>query len=263
MKLTQDERTGGRLNPETLRFAVQQVQANGFVLFESVLPPDLVTELHTAFLRLLNAYIARTGSNRGTNRYQMHLPFTPPFNDPRVVDNPIAMAVIEALLGDDCICHYFASDTPFPGSDYQQVHSDLPPLFPGSDIPLPSFSLVLNIPLVDFRPDNGPLEIWPGGTHLMMNDLNIGELAKVMHAESVLMPAGSLLIRDIRMWHRGTPNRSDAPRPNLAMIYSRAWVRETHYPPISIPQEAYDRLSDRAKRLFRFEHIGGEAVIPG
>ena len=58
------------------------------------------------------------------------------------------------------------------------------------------------------------------------------------------------------MWHRGTPNRSDAPRPNMAMIYARHWLR-TNYPPIGIPQDTYDDLSEDGQRLFRLEDIGG------
>ena len=57
------------------------------------------------------------------------------------------------------------------------------------------------------------MEIWPGGTHLMPSGIDVENISKVMHSEQVLMPAGSLLIRDARMWHRGTPNVSDEPRP--------------------------------------------------
>jgi ectoine hydroxylase-related dioxygenase (phytanoyl-CoA dioxygenase family) len=74
-----------------------------------------------------------------------------------------------------------------------------------------------------------------------------------MHSGPVIMPAGSLLIRDIRMWHRGTPNRSDAARPNLAMVYFRSWFNTQ--PKIDIPRERYDSLSERAQELFRFENI--------
>lgn len=35
--------------------------------------------------------------------------------------------------------------------------------------------------------------------------------------------AGSVLIRDIRVWHRGTPNHVDRPRPMVATIYNIAW----------------------------------------
>ncbi|GIX07265.1 MAG: hypothetical protein KatS3mg115_1668 [Candidatus Poribacteria bacterium] len=259
MKLFPDELENGALRPERLRLAIEKVRVDGYVVLEGVLPPDFVAELHENFLRIFHDYVRRTDPNRGKNRYQMHLPFMPPFCDERVVNNPLALSIIEPLLGEDCVCHYFASDTPLPGSDFQPVHSDIHRLFPGMPISLPPFALVLNIPLVDFREDNGPLQIWPGGTHLMPEDAPIQELAEQMHSEFVLMPAGSLLIRDIRMWHRGTPNRSDAPRPNMAMIYARHWLR-THYPPIGIPRETYERLSPRAQRLFRLENIGGPLV---
>lgn len=37
-----------------------------------------------------------------------------------------------------------------------------------------------------------------------------------------------MLIRDMRLWHRGTPNHSAAPRFMIAMIHSVAWYRRTH-----------------------------------
>ncbi len=259
MKLTPEERETQTLSADTLKLAAQSVKVNGYVLFEGVLPPDLVAELRAAFLRVFEAHVARTDPNRGANRYQMHLPFMAPFNDAAVITNPLALAVLDALLGKDSVCHYFASDTPLPGSDYQRVHSDIHLLFPETPLSLPAYSIVVNIPLVDFRADNGPLEIWPGGTHLMPGETDVQELAPRMHSEPVLMPAGSLLIRDMRMWHRGTPNRSQEARPNMALIYSRPWLK-TKYPPIGIPAETHEALSDRAKHLFRFEDIGGPVV---
>jgi hypothetical protein len=259
LTLTDDERQNRALAPETLRLAAQAVRTDGYVLFERVLPPDLVARMRSEFERVFNGYVARTDPNRGANRYQMHLPFAAPFNDARVIENPLALAVLDEVLGKDYICHYFASDTPMPGSDYQQVHSDIGLLFPEMPLSLPAYSVVVNIPLVDFTPENGPLEIWPGGTHLMPGKVDMAELAPAMRSEPVLMPAGSLLIRDMRMWHRGTPNRSDHLRPNMALIYSRPWL-SVNYPKIGIPQETYDALGERAKRLFRLENIGGPLV---
>lgn len=261
MKLSNEELTGKVLHPETLRLAVEQVKINGYVILESVFPKENVAHLHSTFMNIFNAHLEKNSFNRGANRAQMHLPFVQPFIDPDIITSPFALPVIEALLGEDCTCRYFASDTPLPGSEYQGVHADTRPLFPEAQLPLPVYGLALNIPLVDFRADNGPLEIWPGGTHYThlkadSNNRNpiIQEIAPYMHFQPVLMPAGSLLIRDARMWHRGTPNRSDAARPNLALVYFRSWYNTS--PRIAIPQETYDGLSERAKRLLRMEDIG-------
>ena len=254
MKLTPEELSDHALTADHLQLAVQLVKVNGYVVLERVLAPALVTELHSEFMDVLEEYRARTDPNRGRNRYQMHLPFRPPFTDAAIITNPFALAVMDELLGADSVCHYFASDTALPGSEYQPVHSDIHLLFPETPLALPAYSIVLNVPLVDFRDDNGPVEIWPGGTHLMPGGTDMAQLAPVMHAERVLMPAGSLLIRDMRMWHRGTPNQSQEARPNLALIYSRPWLK-TRYPPISIPGATYNTLSERAQQLFRFENI--------
>ncbi len=255
MRVSEEEWQSGTLRTETLQWAVQKVRMDGYVVFEAVLSPEFVAELHAEFMAEFKAHVAVNDPNRGQSRYQMHVPCRPPFCDPRVVAHPLALQVIEAVLGDDCVCHYFASDTPLPGSDYQRVHADIHPLFPESDVIVPAYGLVLNIPLVDVREDNGPVEIWPGGTHLMPAGVDLQLLAPTMHSEPCLMPAGSFLIRDLRMWHRGTPNCSDAPRPNLAMIYARPWLK-THYPPIRIATATYEGLSERARKLFRYEAIG-------
>jgi hypothetical protein len=258
MELTFEERERQALDPERLRLAVQLVRMNGFVLFERVLPDTLVKELRMVFLSAFEKYVARTDPNRGASRYQMHLPFIEPFIHPTITANPFVLQVVDAVLGEDCVCHYFASDTPLPGSDYQRVHSDIGALF-GEGQPMPPYSLVMNLPLVDCTVENGAVEIWPGGSHLMPTGVDMATLAPLMHSERVCMPAGSLLVRDMRMWHRGTPNRSDHARPHLAFIYSKPWLK-THYPPIAIPKETYDGLTERQKRLFRFENIGATPV---
>ncbi len=245
-----------QLQEQRLELAIEQVRNNGYVLFERALPEDLVFAMREAFSQLLDSHVNSTVANRGANRWQMHVPFAPPFSDERVIANPLVMPIVDALLGEDCICHYFASDTPLPGSDYQQVHPDIFPLFPESNAVMPPYSLVLNIPLVDATEENGPLEIWPGGTHHYVADRAlVPPLAASMESKRMLMPAGSIMLRDSRMWHRGTPNRSTAPRPNFTLIYSRFWLR-LRYRPIPISSATYAGLSARAQRLFRLEDIG-------
>ncbi len=254
MELSEEELNTGTLSEVSLQLASSLIKTNGYVIFPKVLSSEIVEVLHREFMRMLELHIAATDPNRGTNRYQMHLPFEEPFISPEIITNPMILPLVEKLLGANVACNYFASDTPLPGADYQAVHSDTADLFPEAAIGLPPACLVLNIPLVDFTLENGPLEIWPGGSHLLSGSLDIQGLAPRLHSEKVLMQAGSLLLRDMRMWHRGTPNKSDHPRPNMALIYSRPWLK-SFYPPISIARSIYDSLSEQAKNLFRLENI--------
>lgn len=273
MTLTLEEIKTGRLEPEKLAIAIEQVKANGYIVFDKVYSDEQMAELRAAFDPMLDEYIDRKGYNTGTNRAQMHLPFQAPFNDPSIIEHPIAMSIIDGLLGEYNKLVYFASDTPMPGSDYQAVHCDINSLFPDLSIPLPPFSLVLNIPLVDTTEENGPLEVWPGGTHLHGDRANqdtlggtinphmhIVRAAEHMHSEKVYMSAGSIVIRDIRMWHRGTPNRSNYRRTNIALIYNRDWYGSGYS--IQIPQEEYNNLQERSRKLLRNEKIGYPVKMP-
>lgn len=257
MKLTDEEIAHNRLTPETLATAVQQVKVDGYVIFESVLTADFLDELRTAYNALFEKYMLNPEPRPVYNHHRLDLPFRPPFNDERVINHPLAMPVIDTLLGTDCVCRYFASNTCLPGSEYQPVHSDVAALFPEAGLNPPAYHIVLNFSLVDTSEENGPMEIWPGGTHFStLSEAEIERVAPQMHSKPVTMPAGSILIRDGRMWHRGTHNRSDSARPNIGLVYTRSWMAIRNQRRIGIPQETHNRLSERSRQLFRFAAIG-------
>src|SRR5579863_6124469 len=235
-----------------------QIRVNGYTVLDELLPRTFIDDLRVAFDRVLEDHRRATPSNRGANRYQMYLPFESPFADARLYANEIVMEVVRRLLGPDPTCVYFASDTPLPGSDYQRVHSDTRLLFPEASLSLPCYGLVLNVPLVDVTAENGPMEAWPGGTHLWPGGGDMAALAGVMPHGPLLMNAGSVLIRDLRMWHRGTPNRSQRSRPNLALVYTRPWYRFEQRVPV-IPRACWETLPDSARSLFRYADLMDDA----
>jgi hypothetical protein len=62
-------------------------------------------------------------------------------------------------------------------------------------------------------------------------------------------PAGSVLIRDIRAWHGGTPNLSDAVRAIPNVEYFAPWYREQA--PISMPYNIWETLSEHGRMICR------------
>ncbi len=260
MKLSEAEYKNNRLDSATIDHAVEQVKYNGYVVFDSVVPQELVDALREEYMVMFNRLLEDPGKTFGENHYGMSLPFRPPFSDERVVANPLVIPVLEQLLGDDFVNHALLSNTCIPGSGYQDTHSDVPALYP--EIPniwLPPYMIVMNIPLVDMTEENGATEIWPGGTHYttLPNDCIAAAKANFV-SQRAEMPAGSIMLRDARMWHNGTPNRSDHPRQMLAMTYQRPWFSgRGSTRRIGIPEENYAALSKRAKQIYRLENIGG------
>lgn len=244
------------VNAEQVKACAEEIRMVGYTVLENVLPPETIARMLERFDVLLEAKRASEPTNRGANRYQMHLPFVAPFADPLLYENPTVLAILEELFGKDFICTYFASDTPFPGSDYQAVHLDARLPFPEAPYGVPVYSVVLNAPLVDFTDENGPLEMWPNGTHMIAQPRDMERIAKLMPSVRPHLKAGSLLLRDVRVWHRGTPSRGARSRPNLAVVYSRGWFRFEHSPyRIKVPRATFETFSDRTRAMFRYAAI--------
>jgi ectoine hydroxylase-related dioxygenase (phytanoyl-CoA dioxygenase family) len=102
--------------------------------------------------------------------------------------------------------------------------------------------------------ENGPFEV-VRGTHMISKASGLQRMESgEIKLEPVLMQVGDVMIRDVRGLHRGTPNRTEIPRPMVVIGYSRRWL----YRPevcIHIPRASFDTLSERARHLLRFNPI--------
>jgi len=244
------------LDEETARFLADRLRIDGYCVLEDTVPLELIERLRERFDQLLEARVQADGPNRGANRYQMFLPWEPPFTEPLLYEHPRVLQMLEMILGQEYIMTYLASDTPMPGSDYQRVHSDTRLLFPELSLSLPTYAVVANLPLVDVTEENGPLELWPGGTHWMPQRMDLARLGPTMASRRLTMRAGSILLRDARAWHRGTPNRGTRSRPHVALVYTRPWYRFEQRP-LEIPRAAYEALPEKTQRMLRFNTILG------
>ena len=245
---------------------VAKFHKDGFVVLPQLLDPDKLREWSTQFAPLLAQHIEgeKDSPNRGNNRYYVTLPFSGCFADPAVFENDTILAVVERIVGRSMVMCQLATDTPLLGSDYQELHRDTPPLFPEEGIETPSFQLAVNFPLCDVTLDNGPLE-FVRGTHRMSREESLALLASGEgKLESLTMRLGDVVIRDVRQLHRGTPNRTDVPRPMVVIGYSRGWLFRPEVS-IRVPRSVDAGLSARAKSLLRFNAVvdDDQASLPG
>ena len=245
-----------RYRPQEIQAFTDAVLQDGFCILRNHISPAALRAWHSAFTPLLEDHIARQGQlqNRGTARYYVTLPFTAPFADPEIYENDDILAIVAGLVGEDAVMCQLATDTPLLGSDYQDIHRDAPPLFPEIEPETPPFQLAVNFPLVDVTLENGPFEV-ARGTHMMskaegMKRLEAGEV----QLEPITLQLGDVMIRDVRGLHRGTPNRTETPRPMTVIGYSRRWLFRPEVS-IQIPRQELEKLSPRARHLLRFNPV--------
>jgi ectoine hydroxylase-related dioxygenase (phytanoyl-CoA dioxygenase family) len=235
----------------------REFNRDGLVVLRAHFDRQLLEAWRREFEPLLEAGIARdvANPNRGAQRFYVTLPFRGVFADPSIYEDGDVLAIVERVAGPDPVMCQLATDTPLRGSDYQRWHADTPLLFPETnDNDTPSYQIAVNFPLVDVTDENGPLET-TDGTHRMdkaevLAALERGEMA----SRRVPMALGDVMIRDVRAVHRGTPNGTDTPRPMVVIGYSRRWL---HRPEVEIrvPRSTYDAMSERGRRLVRFNPI--------
>ena len=217
----QAEKTAKALTDATLAQAVAAIRTDGYVLIEDAIPRQPLEILRQ---RMDKDSAALLAANPKRRHLQQGPPPFAPFIFAEIVANPFAVQVSKAVLGEGFFNAFYNGNTNAPGSDTQNLHRDSYLLWPQrSDYP--ATTLVVNISPQDVGPDNGGTELWPA-THLIGDDLT----EERIEAQRVLCPpvqveskVGSLLIRDIRLWHRGVPNTSDQFRHMIALVHQICW----------------------------------------
>lgn len=226
----------------------------GVVIFEDLLAPSLVAQLHAAYMSASKSYHRDTTFDDaltvGDKRTMITVEVAGAFNDPQVYANPTAFPFINTLLGEDVVLGSFVAVTSLPGSGDQQLHLDTPPLF-GDDAvgaSVPPYCLTLVVPLVDMNARNGSTAFYPG-SHRGVTD-GAPDAARIAPE----VPVGSALLFDARVWHGGTPNRSTAPRPVLYCTYQRSWFRDAvnfgRQVPLDIGSDELARVPKAHRHLF-------------
>jgi ectoine hydroxylase-related dioxygenase (phytanoyl-CoA dioxygenase family) len=257
MRIPSNDIQAGRLSPDTLKLAARELQDVGYVVLEQVLDRGLVERVHKAYDPLFAAHIQKPEIRAridGGNMYVgMHLPFTTPFSEETVCANPMAVQVMEAAMG-KIVCGFYHSNTTLQGDEIQPIHIDMSSLlFPGFPVALPPWLMVVNIPLIDFNLENGSTEVWPG-THLNTNSDDLLERSATLPSVRTNVRVGDLVVRDLRLWHRGMPNSKPAIRTMLAIVYNAPWFHQTT-PPIKIPSASWEALSEHAQQIFSINAV--------
>lgn len=260
MKLTPEEITAGKLNESNFELATQTLHDEGIVILEEVLDEPWVQKMRAAVSEQLNAKyeyaeeeLARTSRHGG-----IQSPIRMPFMNPLIIENPLVFQILKQVLGERFFgCLPYGCNTTFPGSEVQNVHRDCGHVFPEIHNPMPPLMIVVNISLDQFTAENGATEVW-SGSHLLIDGsrdetstLRIPpERYADLKSEQTLMPAGSIVLRDMRTWHRGMPNTTDESRTMLSIVYYRQYFLPDNFT-IPLSEKEFSQFSDKAKLVFR------------
>lgn len=264
------------LEPHETDHAVKLFRRDGFVVVANVLDSEQTEILRKGCNTAVTEILALDGDrkgNRGSHRYsfggssltrsQLHRP-----EWQMLLDVPSVTDLVTAIFGSTEYSLRAASgDFCLPGAvAYQPLHSDVQDWRSPSMTPFSAFHdprgqvTIRDLPCpyvcVNFLPQdvtrlNGPTRQIPGTQNSRTPIPGLADEPEWMRLSTVCpAPAGAIMVRDVRAWHGGTPNVSDAVRSIPNLEFYAPWFREPIVP--GITYNDYKKLSERAQRLVRY-----------
>ncbi len=248
---------GEKASPEQLAVWIEQFHRDGYLVIPSVIPPDWCAELR----RDLDEQI---GEHRKTDTYAELRPrmFEKSRANLRLFDMEPIATFAEALIASDCHVIHNNSFITMPGQGISMWHQDDAPHMlvmdgePPTNIRLPVLLFTANYYLIDVD------EVAIGGTETIPRSHLFGAScpsdlkgtkweALIQHN---LAPAGSVVMFNNQVWHRGGPNTSSKTRYVTQVSYARRLIGHKYHPFMNyqMPEHVYADANPRLKRLLGF-----------
>jgi ectoine hydroxylase-related dioxygenase (phytanoyl-CoA dioxygenase family) len=249
---------------DTLREWVEQFHRDGYLFLPDFLTLDLVEQLKADLDRELESHdLTYTGEDdaNATMRLRVRLFERSAANLSLFDMDPIA-AFAELLIAPNCHVIHNNSFITRPGGGITTWHQDDASHYlvthgePPANVRLPVLFFTANYYLTDVTErEHGGTEVIPGSHLFGGTPPRIIEGTKY---ESMVVPclgkAGSVVLFNNQVWHRGGPNRSDRVRYITQVTYGRRIISHMFYPFMNyqMPEHVYRDADDRRRRLLGF-----------
>jgi ectoine hydroxylase-related dioxygenase (phytanoyl-CoA dioxygenase family) len=250
---------GQTVGDELIDQWIEQFHRDGFLFLKNILPPDLCEELS----RDLETALADNPELGEPKKFQLnHRMFEVSKANLRLFDMEPIVTFAERLINTTThIIHNNSFKVPKGGGLIGWHQDDSPHLIvthgePPTNIRLPVMLFTANYYLTDVDAiENGPTQLMPG-SHLFGKPPP-EKIAGTEYEDkifSAIGPAGSVIMFNNQVWHRGAPNQSDRVRYITQVSYARRLVGHKYKPFMNyiMPEHVYRDADERLKRLLGF-----------
>ena len=252
---------GQVVSQDQIQTWVDTFNRQGFLFLQNVLPPSWCDQLRAELDWALENN--PNGLNSINERIELaHRLFETSQANLRLFELEPIVSFAEALITGNChVIHNNSFKSPL-GGGLSNWHQDDPAHYivtdgqPPTNVHLPVLFFTANYYLTDVTAiEYGGTEVIPG-SHLFgatpPRSLKGSEWEDQVHHN--LGKAGSVVMFNNQVWHRGGPNRSDRVRYITQITYARRIIGHKYYPFMNytMPEHIYTAASPRLRRLLGF-----------
>ena len=233
-----------------------QLDTEGFLLLENLIPTDTTTQLREHALSLAaseqqagksHTYLANNSAQRVWNLVDKGEIFEEAIQQPKMLE------AMEYLLGADCTLSSFTVNVLYPGAPDAGLHIDYP--LSALPTPRPNFPMVANSVwfLDDWTLENGATSCVPK-SHRRLKAL---PESGVEYADELQIcgPRGSVLIVNGAIWHGSSENKTNAPRVGLLGFFCRSILKPQQAHMNLVSNDVISRATPTLKRLLGFDSL--------
>jgi hypothetical protein len=228
------ESTRWRMTPEQCRLCYEAGMEHFDQVMRTVQARDLARELQDGFDVL---------RERGRRRYDMELPAfeAPTFSFLSDLQKAPWMPIVREILGKDVVLIHKGMFLALPGADRQVYHQD--GLHLTTNYQRDVHAINVFIPVVDLTTELGPTQFCLG-SHLLGN-----EDYDDAFVESPVVKAGTPIIFDYRLGHRGLANTShNQCRPIVYCTYARATDGKEFRDTVNFSRKRYHKIGNLVEK---------------
>ena len=247
------------MNPDTTFDAsslTENLKFRGFAVVHDFIPKEDLAQLRAAIpeaqARLKQELAKTPRSLEIADRVENGVVRIPMLFHPyffKLLEQPNLIKVVDSTLGQTAVMHLmnaFAA-APKPGSEgmfQEKYHRDFPRIVGGQ---LLSINVILAV--TDFSADNGSTVLAPG-TH----QVEPAPSQQFLDSQAIQVeaPAGSALIFDSTILHRGSKNKTNVPRLFVNLQFTKSWIRQQFDYPRALPPEMLRGLPERSIQMLGF-----------
>jgi ectoine hydroxylase-related dioxygenase (phytanoyl-CoA dioxygenase family) len=241
-------------------FTQEIIDGQGYVLLPNLIDREAATKARDLVLELAKAETSEPSTSQGLKTRHYGLIYQGQIFE-QLVQHPVLLTIIEAILGRDIILGGFSAHVLHPGATRMGVHVDYP--YWAMSSPFPTYP-VLEIQIIwaleDFTEDNGA-PLFAAKTQKLATKPDIDKFETI--AQKITCQAGSAIVSHGLCWHDTFTNNSVRPRVSLLGNYTPQYIHPLENNLFNFKPEVMQRATPQLKKLLRHHWRSSQEKIFG
>ena len=230
-----------------LEAELERFERDGFVILDSVLDRTTLAEITRSLAQYEDNRPMGRNAFEGQKSQRVYSLAAKGEAFLQLAEHPRVMALVERLLMPNFLLSTLQSIRLHPGEVEQAWHTDDAFYFMPRPHRLPlAVSVIWAIE--EFTDDNGATEVIPGSHRWGLEHPDDRDYDSV----AAVMPAGSAIVFDGALWHRGGANESRGTRLAISPQYCQPWLRPQESQLLIVPPDAARTCTDRMRSMLGY-----------